>query len=167
MIRKAKMSDLDAIHQNVYSDAILLDTMFLNITKTRGESEARLQRTIAFQKDRMLWFAALKETDEAIGLCGIRQEAEGVYSEAGLAIARKYQGRGYATEMLRILLDYAFYELGAREFVYYCMDTNSASRNLACKFGFRYDSTSERTREYDQSVFQLERYTLSRETYCK
>lgn len=167
VIRKARLSDLDAIHENIYSDAALLDTMFFHISKTREESAERLKRTIAFQNVHAVWFVALKQTDEAIGLCGIYQESEEVYSEAGLAIARKYQGRGYATEMLLLLLDYVFRELGAREFSYYCMSTNAASRNLCRKFGFRYDSTSEKIREYDQKVFQLERYTLKAEAYLK
>lgn len=165
VIRKARMSDLDAVHVNVYSDEALLSTMFMDITREKAASEARLQRTIKLQRDNPLYFVALKQTDEVIGLCGIREETPGVYSEAGLAIARQYQGRGYATEMLRLLLDDAFLRLDAREFVYYCMDFNERSKGLARHFGFHYQSTAAEVREYDQKKFQIERYTLSREEY--
>jgi len=167
VIRKARMSDLDAVHANVYSDEVLLSTMFMGITREKAASEARLQRTIKLQRDNPLYFVALKQTDEVIGVCGIQEEAPGVYSEAGLAIARQYQGRGYGTEMLRMLLDYAFLRLDAREFVYYCMDFNERSRGLARHFGFRYQSTAAQVREYDQKEFQIERYTLSREEYLE
>lgn len=165
VLRKARMSDLDAVAANIYCDAELLSTMFLNISRDRAEAESRLARTIAFQKERPLYFVARKDTDEVIGLCGLCEEAEGIWSEAGLAIARKEQGRGFGREMLAILLDYAFRELGARQFVYSCMDTNTRSRNLALSFGFQYESTSSTVREYDQKKFNLERYSLSREAY--
>ncbi len=167
VIRKARMTDLDAVHANVYSDEVLLSTMFMGITKEKAASEARLRRTIKFQEDKPLYFVALKQTDEVIGVCGIREEAPGVYSETGLAIARQHQGRGYATQMLRLLLDYAFLRLDAREFVYYCMDFNERSKGLARHFGFRYQSTAAEVREYDQKEFQIERYTLSREDYLE
>lgn len=167
VLRKARMSDLDAVHANVYSDEVLLSTMFMGITKEKAASEARLKRTIKLQRDNPLYFVALKQTDEVIGVCGIREEAPGVYSETGLAIARQYQGRGYATQMLRLLLDYAFLQLGAREFVYYCMDFNASSKGLARHFDFRYQSTAAQVREYDQKEFQIERYTLSREDYLE
>ncbi len=121
VIRKARMSDLDSIFTNIYSDEVLLETMFMEITKNKEAARARLKRTIEFQKDKPLFFVALKETDEVIGLCGIMEEAECVYSEAGICIARKYQRQGYASEVLTMLLNYAFVECGAKAFAYYCM----------------------------------------------
>ncbi len=55
VIRKARMSDLNSIFLNVYSDEVLLETMFLEITKNREEARARLMRTIEFQKDKPLF----------------------------------------------------------------------------------------------------------------
>ena len=100
IIRKARMSDLDSIFSNIYSDEALLETMFLEIAKSKEDASARLMRTIEFQKDKPLFFVALKETDEVIGLCGIQEEAAGIYSEAGICIARKHQHQGYASEVL-------------------------------------------------------------------
>ena len=167
IIRKAKMSDLDSIFLNIYSDEVLLETMFLEITKNREEAEARLMRAIEFQKDKPLFFVALKETDEVIGLCGIREETERVYSEAGICIARRYQRQGYASEVLAILLNYAFAACNAKAFAYYCMSCNNASKALAKKFGFLYDGVNKETRRRDNQVFDIERYVLLRTDYIE
>jgi len=164
-LRKARMSDLDAVSSRVYCDAELLKTMFMPISENREEAEKRLERTIGFQKDKPLFFVALRETDEVIGLGGIFQEAPGIYSESGLAIARAFQHRGYGKELLGLLLDLAFTRYHAECFAYYCMEENLHSKNLARHFGFRYDSTKEELREYDQKTFRVQRYLLTREEY--
>lgn len=165
IIRKARMSDLDSIFLNIYSDEVLLETMFVEITKSKEEARARLMRTIEFQKDKPLFFVALKEADEVIGFCGIKEEAEGIYSEAGICIARKYQHQGYASEVLSILLNYAFVDCNAKAFAYYCMSCNNASKALAKKFGFQYDRVDKETRRHDNKVFDIERYVLPRSSY--
>lgn len=167
ILRKARMTDLDAVHANIYSDAVLLDSMFLRITRDRTASEERLRRTIAFQADKPVFFAVRRDTDEVIGLGGMCEESPGVYSETGLCIARKAQRRGYAAEMLALLLAHAFVDCGAAQFVYYCMDTNVPSRSLALRFGFRFDSAREQIRDYDGRVFRVERYVLDREDYMQ
>lgn len=165
ILRKARMSDLDSIFSNIYSDEVLLETMFVEITKSKEEASARLMRTIEFQKDQPLFFVALKEADEVIGFCGIKEEAEGIYSEAGICIARKHQHQGYASEVLAILLNYAFVDCNAKAFVYYCMSRNNASKALAKKFGFQYDRVDKETRRRDNKVFDIERYVLPRSAY--
>ena len=165
LIRKARKSDLDSIFRNIYSDEVLLETMFLDITKNKEEAGLRLARAMEFQKDKPLFFVALRGTDEVIGFCGIREESPGIYSEAGICIARKYQRRGYASEVLSVLLNYAFADCGAKAFAYYCMSHNVASKALAQKFGFRYDSVNQETRRRDGQVFDVERYILPRAVY--
>ncbi len=165
IIRKARMSDLDSIYFNIYSDEALLETMFLEITKSKADATDRLMRTIEFQKDKPLFFVALKETDEVIGLCGIKEESQGIYSEAGICIARKHQHQGYASEVLALLLNYAFVDCNAKAFAYYCMSYNNASKKLAKRFGFQYDSVHQETRRRDNKVFDIERYVLPKAEY--
>jgi len=62
------------------------------------------------------WFQfaiALKETGELIGDCALRMDKEDAgRAEVGFTLARAYQGRGFATEAVTRVLDYAFAELG-------------------------------------------------------
>lgn len=63
-----------------------------------------------------LWYQIgiiLASSRELIGDCGFRVlEAEPRHAEIGIALAPEFQGRGYATEALRALLDYLFLALG-------------------------------------------------------
>lgn len=166
VLRKARSTDLHAIYRHVYGDREVLKTMYLKPSDTREEAAARLERTIAYQREYpFIYFTALKETDEVIGLCGMRKEAPGVYAEAGLAIGRAHQGKGYGTEMLGLLLETAFQRLNADRFIYTCMIDNTVSQNLALHFGFHYDSEETATREYDQKTFVLQKFLLTKEDY--
>ena len=165
LLRKAKITDLADIYRRVYGDREALALMFMPPSPSLEEAAERLKRTIAYQQGRPLFFAALRETDEAIGLGGIRAESPGVYAETGLIIGRDQQGLGYGAEMLGLLLALAFEEYGASAFAYYCIRENTRSRRLAQRFGFRYDSEKDETREYDGKTCRVERYLLRREEY--
>ena len=59
-----------------------------------------------------------KQTGELIGDCGLRvDEAEPYRAEIGFTLAREYQGRGFASEAVSALLDYAFDTLGLHRVV--------------------------------------------------
>lgn len=165
IIRKAKASDVKAMYKNIWSDELVACNMFWPVTKSLKDAKERLERSIIFQKDKPAYFIALKENDEPIGMCGIKEEKEGIYSEAGFCIARKYQHKGYGKEMFKLLLDYSFNILNAKEFIYYCMTTNEVSKKLALHFGFIYDSANTEIRSFDQKEFLIERYKLSKEGF--
>jgi len=62
------------------------------------------------------WFQfafALKETGELIGDCALRMDKEDVgRAEVGFTLALPYQGKGFATEGVGRVVEYAFIELG-------------------------------------------------------
>ena len=62
------------------------------------------------------WFQMaieLAETGELIGDCGLHTLADRpAQAEIGFTLAREHQGKGYATEAVRCLLDYVFGRLG-------------------------------------------------------
>ena len=54
-----------------------------------------------------------KQTRDLIGDCGLRVDEHELYrAEIGFTLAREYQGRGFASEAVSLLLDYAFDALG-------------------------------------------------------
>ncbi len=54
-----------------------------------------------------------KQTGDLIGDCGLRVDEDEPYrAEIGFTLAREYQGRGFASEAVSRLLDYAFDALG-------------------------------------------------------
>ena len=48
---------------------------------------------------------ARKETDEAIGLCAIRENEPGHFEESGICIGTAFQGKGYGKEIVALLLE--------------------------------------------------------------
>jgi RimJ/RimL family protein N-acetyltransferase len=60
---------------------------------------------------------------------------EGPDVELGYTLARSAWGRGYATELGRVLIDYAFGELAAPRVVAQVEPANTASRHVLAKLG--------------------------------
>ena len=104
VLRKAKFDDYNAMLKNVWGNEDVYQWMLFKPTFTIDEAIDRINRSIIFQKDNYAYFIAIKDTDEAIGLCGIREYDFMHYEESGICIAPKYQGMGYGKEVLSLLL---------------------------------------------------------------
>ena len=87
------------------------------------------------------WFqfaVALAATDELLGDCGafvpLDQPCQ---AEVGFTFAAAHQGRGYATEAVRRLLDYLFLDRAKHRVVASCDDRNARSAALLRRVGMR------------------------------
>ena len=120
---------------------------------------------MAYQKDHPAWFVALKDTDEAIGLCAIKENGKGHFEESGICIGTDYQGRGYGKEIVSLLLSFAFDQLGAEDFCYSYFQDNEKSKKLAASFGFQYKQTYDMTRPWDGAVKRIDSCILTRKQY--
>lgn len=85
------------------------------------------------------WPIFLGGTDEHAGCCGLRpyRPSERIY-ELGFHLRPEFWGRGYATEVARATIDFAFGTLGASALFAGHHPHNTASRRLLEKLGFRY-----------------------------
>lgn len=85
------------------------------------------------------WFQmalVLKESDELIGDLGLHfLEYETV--ELGVTINRSHHGKGYASEALKVLIDYLLYEHGKRKIKASIDPRNLASIAMIEKLGFK------------------------------
>ena len=165
LLRKAREGGLDAVFRNVWSDEALAATMLWQPTLDRDGAVDRLRRTAAYQAQYPAFFVALRDTDEVIGFAGVREAESGVYEESGIAIARAHQKKGYGREVLDALLRLVLRELGGEAFRYGCFSDNLPSRKLCLSAGFRYESTEEITRPWDEAVFSVDFFRLTRADY--
>ena len=79
-----------------------------------------------------------KETQELIGDCALRvDEHEPYRAEIGFTLAREYQGRGFASEAISGLLDYAFDALGLYRVIAIADCRNAPSVALLERVGMR------------------------------
>ena len=167
VLRKAREDDYKSMLENVWGDEAVYGWMLFQPTFTDEEAIERCKRSMEFQKDHFAYFVALKDTDEAIGLCAMKELEPGHFDESGIGIGTKYQGRGYGKEIVSLLLELAFMDLGAADFRYGYYQDNARSRKVAQSFGFRYDRTEEMTRPWDGARKIIDSCLLSRQEYLK
>ena len=84
-----------------------------------------------------LWAAALKESGNIIGQCGLTMQAAGGRQvlEIGYLFEKAYWHRGYATEAAIACKEYAFRHLQAEELYSIIRDNNLASQRVALRNG--------------------------------
>jgi RimJ/RimL family protein N-acetyltransferase len=79
---------------------------------------------------------------EIVGTAGIFRRTPDADWELGYALARHAWGKGYATEIGHILLEFARKTLGANRVIAGHYDDNPASAHVLKKLGFRYTGAS-------------------------
>jgi [ribosomal protein S5]-alanine N-acetyltransferase len=86
------------------------------------------------------WLAYHRETGELVGRGGLSYKTlEGIeWLEVGWLLRGAYWGNGYATEIGRAGLDFAFDELGAAEVVAFTEPHNARSRAVMVRLGMSY-----------------------------
>ena len=78
-----------------------------------------------------------KETGTLVGDCALRVEEDGRQAEVGFTLARERQRKGYASEAVSRLLDYAFGDLGLHRVFAITDQENEPSFSLLERLGLR------------------------------
>ena len=164
-LRKAREDDYQSMLKHVWSDEAVYRWMLYQPTLTEEDARERCRRSMEYQKDHYAYFVTLKETDEAIGLCAIKENEPGHFEESGICIGTAFQGKGYGKEIVALLLELAFMKLGAEDFRYGYFHDNEKSQKVAESFGFRYEKTYELTRPWDGIVKTIDSCILTKEEY--
>ncbi len=81
----------------------------------------------------------LKDTNTLIGTALIYYEEEVEGWEIGYNLGKKYWGKGYTTEVMEKVIDFAKRELGISQIVGRYAKENPASGNVMNKLGFKYE----------------------------
>ena len=107
--------------------------------KTREEMEAILRDDVLgdYQKHGFGRSAVIyKETGEFIGFSGLKYLSETDEVDIGYRFARKFWGKGIATESCRPFLDFGFNTLGLTKICAMLLPENTGSRRVLEKLGF-------------------------------
>lgn len=165
ILRKAKEDDYLSMLVNIWSNEEVYKWMLFTPTNTIEDAKDRIKRSISFQENHYCYFIALKNTDEAIGFCGMEEIEDNVYRECGIGIGPMFQGKGYGKEVLDILLDLAFNKLGANSFIYGYFIDNIRSATLASHYHFKYLETLNVIRSWDNARKVINNYILTKDKY--
>lgn len=82
------------------------------------------------------WKIIEKSSGKIIGSCGFGKFDELESPELGYLLARRFWGKGYATEITEGVMLYGFNNLGFREIIALTDLENTASQNVLRKLGF-------------------------------
>lgn len=162
ILRKAEEKDLYSIWNNVWKDESIAVTMLWEPTFTLEAAKERLTRTICFQQTFDAFFVCLKENDEAVGFCGVKQEAPGVFEECGICVAQKCQNKGFGKEITAALVSLAFERLGGEKFIYGCFHENERSAAVCRALGFKYSHSNDEVRKWDGFKYTCDYYELNK-----
>jgi ribosomal-protein-alanine N-acetyltransferase len=88
----------------------------------------------------------LKETGELVGRVNLSGVVRGVFQNAniGYLLAEQYNGHGYMSEAVNLVLRYAFKELGLHRVQAGTMLNNYGSMRVLQKCGFRHEGVARR-----------------------
>ncbi len=101
----------------------------------------------------------LKETNELIGSCGMGPENNDAEWEFGYSFHPEFWNNGYATEVLKALIKFA-YDLGIRDFCASFAIDNHASGKVMEKCGLHFDHYGEFTKDDGSATFKSKYYKI-------
>jgi len=136
--------------------------------KPHKSKRASLLMLKSFVKDGDRWAIALKETGKAIGAVRLYpDENRGQFSARNSAflinffLAETHWGKGYMTEAVQRVVDYAFDELHAELLGASHRPGNDRSKRVIEKCGFHYDGIIEGgSKNYDGQLFDSVCYSI-------
>ena len=157
IIKKAKLSDWKSIYENLWRHEESARYMQWSVTTSKEDAIARMERTIVFEQNHeYTWFIYEKQSMQAIGFCGLEVIEPGIIHEAGIAIGPKFVNKGYGTQVLKALMNYAKDKLHGKKFLACNRKENIASRKVQMKCGFVHDYDDERVDERTGKMFVME-----------
>ncbi len=139
VVRELELSDLDALFE-LYENPKMTEYMegLYPYEEEKAYQKAYIECMYRFFGYGM-WLVFEKTTGKLIGRAGIehREELDGAL-ELGYAIHPDYQRQGYATEVCKAIIAYAFDELGFEEICCLIEKENRASILFAAHLGFHF-----------------------------
>lgn len=135
-VREMMVEDLEALYE-IYSHPTT--TLYMEGLYEDKEKEA------SYMKDYIrnvygfygygLWIVEEKTSERIVGRAGLSHREGYEEPELGYVIGRKYQNKGYATQVCRAILDYGKSELGFAHFNAFVHKDNTASIRICEKCG--------------------------------
>lgn len=105
---------------------------------TLEATQTRIQEHLLPQQDRLgysMYHVSLRETGEPVGMCGLIRRDGLDDTDVGYAFRPAHYGKGYATEAVRAVLEYARRTLGMRRVVAIVDPSHAASIHVLNKAG--------------------------------
>jgi len=121
------------------SDPVVMK--YITTPRTEEEAKARMEKSFVQyeQTDKFgKWMAVEKATDRPIGWFVLTPLDGTEQIEIGYRLKEEFWGKGYATEMSKVIIDFGFNTVGLDRIVGVTHLENDASGNVLKKIGLKY-----------------------------
>ena len=167
LLRKLKREDALDFYQFAGSETVTR-YMLWKPHKDISESVVSIEKSLIRYKEGKYyrWGIALKETDELIGIIDLLgfDEERNICSFAYM-IAEDFWGKGYGTEALKTVLDFAFRQLNVAAVEADHFADNAASGTVMRKAGMQYVGTESDKYEKNGISHDALRYRITLEMW--
>jgi ribosomal-protein-alanine N-acetyltransferase len=141
MLRQIKNEDVDAIFNCWMQDEDVSRYMYWKASKDIKETQEFIRYELGnIENDKWYrWIIVLKQTDEIIGTCLIYYNDEENNWDISYNLGKTYWGKGYITEAMNQVMEYAINELKIKECIAIHAIENPESGRVIQKLGFSYE----------------------------
>ena len=169
VLRKFNNNDADDLYEYCKDPEVtkyLIFETYENIETAQDRIDF-LQAKYA-QEKMLCWAIVEKYSKKVIGsidLCNICDKDK--KAEAGYVLNREYWNRGYMTECLKRVLDYAFNELGLVRVYAKCIISNIASETVMKKTGMSFEGVEKKSVYIKGKYYDVKQYAITDEEYIQ
>lgn len=161
LLRKMEVADSNQLF-HIWSDPLV--TQFMNIESFTTENQATeiIQMFDQLHRDhKAIRYSIIElETNELIGSCGFNfVDYDNVKAEVAYDISRNFWRRGFATEAVKTLLHYGFFEMQLNRIEAKVDPSNASSIRLLEKLGFQLEGTLRQSEQINEKFFDLNMYS--------
>lgn len=127
---------------------------FLGGTVSNENFNSSFNDMLTCNNDSFYWVVRLKDNNHIIGLASLDKHHDGLSTEISYQFMPQYWGYGYAEEVVRKIIDYAFYELIIKKIIAETQSANKASCKLLKKVGMNLEQIVSRFGN-EQYIFSI------------
>ena len=174
ILRNYRASDLSDYHKMISDKEHMYYTIpFGVITNTIEESKKSMDNAIEFnaKKKGYRFGIALKETDNIIGAVGydvpIITPAGKIADPIGWFIMSEHQNKGYMTEAIKRVLEFAFMQDNCVRVVTACFKENIPTQKVMAKVGFRKEAEKLKAMWLDGQMRDRLEFAINRDEYLQ
>ncbi len=170
ILRRFRMSDLEAHHRHITSDPEVAKTMLWEANPDIAHAENVLRRILAGYEtgNSYRWAIARREDDEFLGTISLlRLEAASGSGSFAYMLGKVFWGQGYMTEALKAVLDFAFAQMDMTYIEADHFAGNPASGTVMRKAGMTQIGILPDRYEKDGKLLDSVLYRITRENWEK
>ena len=166
ILRRYCPEDAEPLYQYLGTDPAMYQYSGWNPYATLEMSEESVRRFIGGYDDEHFYSWVMDVDGVLVGTIGAYDYKDGQI-EVGYSVVRQWQGRGYATEALKKVLDYLTDNEGISCVTAWCAADNAGSRRVLEKAGMKLVRTAEEGiavdgRTYDKLIYEYRPVEMTR-----